>query len=86
MMNFVRAHAGLYVLVATVVLSPAAWAEPWQTDYSTALDAARAAHKPLLVVMEMPTDRLAAAGASQLASSALLKPYHLCCIDVSTSL
>ncbi|NIP86766.1 MAG: hypothetical protein GTO03_14880 [Planctomycetales bacterium] len=85
-MTCVRARIALYTLAAITTIAPAAIADDWQNDYATALEAARAAHKPLLVVMELPSDRLAATrGDSQLGSSALLKPYQLCCIDVSTS-
>jgi hypothetical protein len=76
----------LYAIAAIAALSPSAFAEQWHRDYGSALKAARSANKPLLVVLEMPSDRLSEKGAAtDLGSSALLKPYHLCCIDVSTS-
>jgi hypothetical protein len=84
-MKFVCAHVWLYAIAATVAISPAALAEQWQSDYGTALEAARSANKPLLVVMELPADRIIETnGSGDLSSSALLKPYQLCCIDVST--
>ena len=81
----VRASVWLYAIAATAVISPAALAEQWQGDYGTALEAARSANRPLLVVMELPSDRISEKNGGDLSSSALLKPYQVCCIDVSTS-
>jgi hypothetical protein len=86
-MKFVRARVGLHAIAVVLAVSPAVFADSWKSDYGTALQAARSAHKPLLVVLEMPSDRLSeTTGSNDLSSSALLKPYELCCVDASTSL
>jgi len=64
-------------------------AEEWTTDYGTAYKAAQQAGKPLLVVLEKPAEpRFRIEQVSVSASkdpSALLEPYELCRIDVTTS-
>ena len=63
-------------------------AEEWSSDYGTAYAAAQKAGKPLLVVFEKPAEPLfrieqVSVSASD-SPSALLKPYELCRIDVTT--
>jgi hypothetical protein len=58
----------------------------WKGDYAKALEAAKKAGKPLLVVMEKPGDSMTetVAADSDVTSSSLLEPYELCRIDVTT--
>jgi len=67
----------------------------WESSYGKALEASRAADAPLLVVLDKPTSKDARLSpelldakkseGSENADSALLKPYRLCHVDVSTA-
>lgn len=79
------------LVLSTVVLSSAvASTQPieWQQDYGKALAATRADERPLLVVLEMPSDPKTAAEEEQLSAEGdqadLLSAYQLCRIDAST--
>ena len=95
-----------YLATATVVVSLLAAlpeaatptvAPEWESDYGKALQATRADDRPLLVVLDYPSDAASsdaqAANTHQVAyrgqedaepAADQLKPYHLCRIDVST--
>jgi hypothetical protein len=81
-----------YLATATLAISAllAAPQRPqWESSYGKALEATRTADAPLLVVLDKPKSRVArlspelfegkAAG-----ENALLKPYQLCHVDVTT--
>jgi hypothetical protein len=64
----------------------------WESSYGKALEASRAADAPLLVVLDKPESKdarlapeLLNAKATEGGDVALLKPYQLCHVDVSTS-
>lgn len=60
-------------------------AAKWLDQYGAALQQTQAEAVPLLVVLEMPTTRLQQVSlVTDSAEDALLKPYKLCKIDVST--
>ncbi len=83
-MKTVRSIVWLCAVAALLMFSTLANAIEWQDDYGVALDAARLAKKPLLIVLEMPSDRGSDSAEGDLVGSALLKPYELCSVDVST--
>ncbi len=64
----------------------------WESDYGRALANARSAHKPLLIVLDNPRDadhRIEPVGLVKGQpvdgrAAALLAPYELCHVDVST--
>lgn len=60
----------------------------WQADYGKALAATRSDQRPLLVVLDNPSDPQAAFDPQLLATDGaqaeLLKSYRLCHVDVST--
>jgi hypothetical protein len=60
----------------------------WQADYGKALAATRSDQRPLLVVLDIPSDPKASLDDSLLAAegqqAALLEAYELCHVDVST--
>lgn len=60
----------------------------WQSDYGKALEAARADSRPLLIVLDNPSDPQAAAEQDQLAAEGeqedLLSAYERCHVDVTT--
>lgn len=60
----------------------------WQSDYGKALEASRADSRPLLIVLDNPSDPSAAAAEDQLAAEGeqeeLLSAYERCHVDVST--
>jgi hypothetical protein len=59
----------------------------WHEDYTSALSAARADRKPLLVVMhnpQRPQQQLEQASHVTGEATTLLENYHVCRIDVST--
>jgi hypothetical protein len=82
-----------YLATATLAISAllAAPQRPqWETSYGKALEATRAADEPLLVVLDKPNSKEARL-APELVSDeldgkdiALLRPYQLCHIDVTT--
>jgi hypothetical protein len=64
----------------------------WESSYGKALEASRAADAPLLVVLDKPKSKdarlspeLLNAKKAESSDGALLKPYQLCHIDVTTS-
>lgn len=83
-------YLAIAILAATV---PTAKPEPpqWESDYGKALEATREDEKPLLVVLDKPTETEARIEPSLLCEGAitgkrrkLLRPYRLCHVDVST--
>jgi hypothetical protein len=60
----------------------------WQSDYGKALEASRTGEKPLLIVLDDPSNPAAAAEADQLEAEGkqeeLLGAYECCHVDVST--
>ena len=60
----------------------------WQSDYGQALEASRAEARPLLIVLDNPSDPQAAAEEEQLTAEGeqveLLNAYECCHVDVST--
>lgn len=71
-------------LVATslLVLTAGASGVDWIDDYGTALEAARAADRPLLVLLEHSD---AAVKAAETSEADLLQNYVVCRVDVSTT-
>ena len=61
----------------------------WNNDYGDALESTRVTARPLLIVLEIPSDDgsrfLPARFAPDETGEELLKPYELCRIDVDTS-
>jgi hypothetical protein len=84
-----------YLATASLALSAllAAPQQPqWETSYGKALEASRAADEPLLIVLDKPSNdearlapELLSEGKTEGAENALLKPYQLCHVDVSTA-
>ena len=77
-------------IVATwmLCLASSATGATWHDDYTTALKAARADRKPLLVVMhnpQQPQQTLEQVAKAQTESTTLLENYHVCRIDVSNA-
>lgn len=79
------------LLLTTLVLSSAvASSKPaeWHADYGKALAATRADDRPLLVVLDVPSDEKKAAEDDQLKTDGeqanLLAKYQLCHVDAST--
>lgn len=60
----------------------------WQSDYGKALEASRADARPLLIVLDDPSDPAASAEEDQLVAEGeqeeLLTAYECCHVDVST--
>lgn len=60
----------------------------WQSDYGKALEASRTDARPLLIVLDNPSDPQAAAAEDQLVAKGeqeeLLSAYECCHVDVST--
>lgn len=77
-------------VTALVLSSAVASTKPveWQADYGKALAATRADDRPLLVVLDVPSDEKKAAEDDQLKTDGdqaeLLSQYQLCHIDAST--
>jgi hypothetical protein len=84
-----------YLATATLAISAllAAPQQPqWESSYGKALEASRAADAPLLVVLDKPNSEdarlspeLLSAKKSESGDAALLKPYQLCHVDVTSS-
>jgi hypothetical protein len=84
-----------YLATATLAfgaLLAAPYERHWESSYGKALEATRAAEAPLLVVLDKPMTKDARLAPELLnekkaegSDSALLKPYQLCHIDVTTS-
>jgi hypothetical protein len=84
-----------YLATATFAISAllAAPQQPkWESSYGKALEASRAADAPLLVVLDKPNSKEARLSPELLntkqtkgSDSALLKPYRLCRVDVTTA-
>ncbi len=75
-----------FLVLTTLVLSSAvASTQPveWQADYGKALAATRADNRPLLVVLEVPSDPKTTVEGEQLTVEGLAS-YRLCRIDAST--
>ncbi len=83
-----------YLATASLAISSllAAPQQPqWESSYGKALEATRATDEPLLVVLDKPNSKdarlspeLLKEGKAASAQNALLKPYQLCHVDVST--
>jgi len=77
----------IHCLVLTAIAMSSAVASThsaqWQTDYGKALAETRADDRPLLVVLDVPSDPKAAAQDKQLKTEKLTS-YRLCHIDAST--
>ncbi|MBW3597753.1 MAG: hypothetical protein KY475_10815 [Planctomycetes bacterium] len=73
------------ILVSIVATLAAPQGPQWMDNYGQALQTARAARKPLLVVLDTapPSDERVRSAAHR-AADPLLRPYVLCRIDVST--
>lgn len=58
----------------------------WQSDYGKALEASRNESRPLLIVLDIPSDPQADAEVDQLAAQGdqLLAAYECCHVDVTT--
>ena len=76
------------LVVAVSAVSSGPQAGQWQTDYGKALAATRKDDRPLLVVLDIPSDPEAAVEAEQFElegeQGKLLETYQLCHVDVST--
>lgn len=76
------------LVIASGFLAAAPGGNHWHHDYGAALEAAKEAERPLLVVLEVPTDparRVAPAHFTlDPTQTALLANYELCRIDVRT--
>lgn len=80
-----------YLAVATIAASTFAVTPAkveWQADYGKALAATRSDQRPLLIVLDNPSEPKAAVQEELLAADGahadLLKSYELCHVDVST--
>jgi hypothetical protein len=83
-----------YLATATLAVGLlAATPEPprWEANYGKALSATRAGNSPLLVVLDEPNSKEASIEPALLSENAvqgkkfeLLRPYHLCRVDVTT--
>jgi hypothetical protein len=79
-----------YLAVALIAASFAATSETtnWQADYGKALEATRSDQRPLLVVLDVPSNPQASLDGELLAldgdQAELLASYELCHVDVST--
>ena len=75
-------------MLSLSLLAASANANVWMSDYGAALKAAKAERKPLVVVIENPSQRAVhfeeASLASQHTTSQLLAKYKLCRIDATT--
>ncbi len=74
------------VVAASFFGTPPSHNSQWLNDYGIAIQAARLAQRPLLVVLENPTiaeQRLDLDGSGQLGE--LLESYELCRVDVTTA-
>ncbi len=75
-------------VIAISTFGVSADAVDWQSDYGKALKASRADARPLLIVLDDPSDPQAAAAEDQLAAEGeqeeLLSAYECCHVDVST--
>ncbi|MCI0333716.1 MAG: hypothetical protein L0228_10905 [Planctomycetes bacterium] len=84
-----------YLATATLAISAMLGApqqHQWESSYGKALEATRAADEPLLVVLDKPNSKDSRLSPELLsdeqvegADNALLKPYQLCHVDVTTS-
>jgi hypothetical protein len=80
-----------FLTMAVIAFSTAgvsADAVQWQSDYGKALEASRNGARPLLIVLDNPSDPQAAAEEDQLAAEGeqqeLLSAYECCHVDVTT--
>lgn len=88
-MNSQATNLRRFLIVGFLALtSSTATGADWIADYGVAFRAAREQRKPLLVVLERPTEarfrieQVSASAGNE--DSALLRPYTLCRIDVTT--
>lgn len=75
-------------VIAISTLGVSADSVDWQSDYGKALEASRTGARPLLIVLDDPSDPAAAAEEDQLVAEGeqeeLLGAYECCHVDVST--
>ena len=83
------AHWIASLLAAATLATSSPIGPQWNNDYGDALESTRATTRPLLIVLESPSDDssrfLPARFAPDETGEELLKPYELCRIDVDTS-
>lgn len=83
-----RVCLGICAISMSFALAQSATSAEWTSDYRRALNAARSAGRPLLVVFEQPSKaefRISQISAkSDAISASLLKGFELCRIDAST--
>ena len=74
--------------LATCLLMAPIQAASWETDYGKALSATRGNNKPLLIVLDIPSESEKSLSVNQLSESktnaSALASYQLCHVDVST--
>jgi len=79
----------VFCVLAAGMSGPSLQRLDWETDYGKALQATRVHSKPLLIVLDNPTDQAARIQPARLrpddTGRELLRPYQLCHVDVSTS-
>ncbi len=77
-----------FSLLVLVMIAPGALGAEWLSDYGVALRQAEIEGKPLLIILDEPSTRAPKIEKvkfnEEAAEDALLKPYKLCRIDVST--
>ena len=77
------------LLTAATLATSSPIGPQWNNDYGDALESTRATARPLLIVIESPSDDssrfLPARFAPDETGEELLKPYELCRIDIDTS-
>jgi hypothetical protein len=73
------------IAVILVAFGSAARSAEWSNDYAASLEAARRGQRPLLVLLTTPEVRITQTSATaDTVDSALLEPFELCRIDVTT--
>jgi hypothetical protein len=76
-----------FLMLTTLAVSSAVAAPQaiqWQADYGKALAATRGDDRPLLVVLDKPSDPAAETGQLEGSQAKLLAAYQLCHIDATT--
>ncbi len=88
MIRFLTAAVIAASALATSSMAATPNATQWQADYGKALTATRKDDRPLLIVLDVPSDLKEAVEAEQLQADGkqaeLLGAYQLCHVDVST--
>ena len=74
-----------WIVLAVAALTAPAATPVWIADYGVALEHTREAHRPLLVVMDVPNDPAQSIATEWLeADQSALNNYELCRVDVTT--